>query len=229
MDHVGGGGQVQAGAAGLEREYKYTFGTVVLEALDHGVPFAPRDATMRKQGRLTVAFADPAVQQFAHFPELGEDQHFLVVGVNVVDEFEKVFRLAGQRGLGLAPLQVLCRVVADLFQGQDHLQYQPLTLEAVRLAVDDAQSFPHHRFIEYGLGRREGAVLVLFDLVRQIVDDALVGLQSAQQKGRSDAPEAFDDPWIAMGLDGHGVFLGESGEAAEVALIGEIHDAPVFG
>jgi hypothetical protein len=119
-------------------------------------------------------------------------------------------------------------MVADLLQGQNHLQHQPLAPEGVRLAGDDAQAFLHHRFVERGLRRREGAVLVLLDLVRQVVDDRPVGLQPAQQEGGGDPPEALDHLLVAMRLDRNGVLLDELRQLAEIAAVGEVHDAPVL-
>lgn len=71
-----------------------------------------------------------------------------------VDGFEQVKEqrsFAGKSRIVLALLQVLGRIVAYLFQCRDHLQYQSLALESVGLAIDHAQAFAHHRFIEGNL------------------------------------------------------------------------------
>jgi hypothetical protein len=71
-----------------------------------------------------------------------------------VDGFEQVKEqrsFAGKSRIVLALLQVLGRMVAYLFQCQDYLQYQSLALESVGLAIDHAQAFAHHRFIEGNL------------------------------------------------------------------------------
>ena len=78
---------------------------------------------MQEQRLARVALAQPAGEQFAHFAKLGEDQHLAVAGVNLVDQFEEAFRLAGERGVGLPLLQVLRRMVADLLQCQNCLLY----------------------------------------------------------------------------------------------------------
>ena len=64
---------------------------------------------------------------------------------------------------------------------------------------------------------------------RQVVDDGLVALQAAQEEGGGDAAEAVGHVAVALALYGGGKLVLEGFRGAEVALVGEVHDAPELG
>ena len=98
-------------------------------------------------------------------------------------------------------------MVADLLQGEDHLQDEALALEeggfvSLLLLADDAEALFDGLVIQGGLRGGEEGVLVLLELIRKVADDGLVCLEAAQEHGRGDAFEAFGCFSVLLVLDG---------------------------
>ena len=129
-------------------------------------------------------------------------------------------------------------MVADLLQGEYHLQDDSLALEQrVRVVRLLAHCLFHLEFlhkvlerflVKGGLRLGEFGVLVLDNLVRKVADDALVGLESAQHEGRGNLSECFCHPFVAEFLDGRLELLAEFGRAREESAVREVHDGPEF-
>ena len=90
-------------------------------------------------------------------------------------------------------------MVADLFQGKNHLQDKSLTLEkGFVVGGIEPLDFRHGCFeravVEGGLLRSECSIIVQFYLVRQVGDDALVGLHTAHHEGSGHLAEAAQSP-----------------------------------
>jgi len=78
-------------------------------------------------------------------------------------------------------------MVADLFEGQDHLQHKPLPLEK-RLSVSTFKAFNlshnhlHGLFIQCSLLFGQQSKLILFHLVGQIRDNTFIRLHAAHHE-----------------------------------------------
>lgn len=124
-------------------------------------------------------------------------------------------------------------MVADLLQGEDHLQDEALALEeggfvSVFLLADDAEAFFYGLVIQSSLRGGEEGVLVLLQFVGKVADDGLVCLEAAQEHGRGDAFEAFRCFSVLLVLDGIRIACLEGLCTAEVAFVRKFHDGPEF-
>ena len=124
-------------------------------------------------------------------------------------------------------------MVAYLLQCEYHLQDESLTLEQLRLVVlinafYHLHALPQHLPVDGSLLRREHGELVLLNLVGQVADDLLVGFQPSHHHRSCDPSEPFSLGRVAFVLYGSCIILVERLYSAEIALVGEVHDAPVF-
>ena len=106
------------------------------------------------------------------------------------------------------------RVVRLLAERLFHLEFLHKVLE--RLLVQ--------RRLRLG----EFGVFVLDNLVGQVADDALVGLEAAQHEGSRNLAERFRHLLVAHFLDGRFELFAEFGGAREEPAIREVHDGPEF-
>ena len=166
------------------------------------------------------------LQRRADLGELGEDQRALAAVDQLLHHLPEPLELVGALGReGAAILQELRRVVADLLEPQERGQDQAPALDALRLlqllcdVLDDG-------LVEGRLLGRERAIHLLLDLVRQIVDDPLVGLDAAQDEGLHQLLQGHRPGRIVALVDGHLEGLAELGLLAQVAGIEEVEDRP---
>ena len=82
---------------------------------------------MVEQWSFCIPILQESHQQIAHFGELSEDEYFLIEGEYAVKFVEEKVGLAAQGRIELTVLQKLGGVIADLFQDEDHLQYDTLS------------------------------------------------------------------------------------------------------
>ena len=98
VDHLAGRGEVEAGAAGLQRDEQQRRPRSVLECVDHPVASCPRHAPVQERRIEVELVVDVGAQQFAHLAELGEHEGPLVGVEEVGDEFVEPRELAGSPG-----------------------------------------------------------------------------------------------------------------------------------
>ena len=233
MDDMGGGGEVEAGAGGLQGENEESRLRVCLEAVHH-VFSLPEGAAAVEEHR---TFSQPALEEIcqlvAHALELGEDQGLFTAGLDAFCEIEEALGFAGEGGIPVVLFGEEGGMVADLLQGKNHLQDEALALEeggfvSVFLLADDAEALFDGLVIQGGLRRGEEGVLVLLELIRKVADDCLVCLETAQEHGRGDAFEAFGCFSVLLVLDGIRIAHLEGLRTAEVAFVRKFHDGPEF-
>ena len=94
VDHMRGGGQVQSGAARLERQHEERAPFVLLEALDEFATFAHRRAAVQHQAFAPEDIAQKSRQRRGDLPELGEDQHLFLLGGDGLGDFGQPRELA---------------------------------------------------------------------------------------------------------------------------------------
>lgn len=233
VDDMGGGGEVEAGAGGFQGEDEESRLRVGLEAVHH-VFSLPEGAAAVEEHRTFSQFAfEEICQLIAHALELGEDQGLFTAGLNAFCEIEEALSFAGEGGVPVILFGEEGGMVADLLQGEDHLQDETLAFEegvfvSVLLLADDAEALFDGLVIQGGLRGGEEGILVLLELIRKVADDGLVCLEAAQEHGRSDAFEAFGCFSVLLVLDGIRIACLEGLRTAEVAFVCKFHDGPEF-
>ena len=233
MDDVGSGCEVETCSCCFEGEDEDSVGAVVLESVNHFLALLDATSAMEEHGDGACVAGNELLEHVAHFLELGEDDCFFASFTYGIDEGQKHFCLSRKRGDEFSVLEILRGVVANLLQGQHHLKNEALTLEELPAvgfinSLDDFHAFVDHLLIERGLLGGEHGKFVLFNFVGEVVDDGLVGLQSAHHHGGGDAAETLGTGFIAEFLDGFGVFFVESLDGSQISFVGKVHDAPVF-
>ena len=87
-----------------------------------------------------------------------------------------------------------------------------------------------YRFVQRRLLLGQIAEDLHLDLVRQIGDDALVGLQSAKDERRRDASQALQTlSCIGVHLNGHEEALAKRAFRSEESRVEKLHEAPQIG
>ena len=133
VDHVVGRGQVQPGAAGLQRQHEQRRrrGVVGLEAGDHRVACRLGDAAVQEQHLAAEPARQVAAQHRAELGVLGEQQRPLAGRQHLVQDLVEPLELARPAGQPAAVAQEVRRVVADLLQLGHRGQHQAAPLDAL--------------------------------------------------------------------------------------------------
>ena len=233
VDDMGGGGEVEAGAGGFQGENEESRLRVCLEAVHHIFSLLEGAAAVEEHRTFSQPTLEDICQLVAHALELGEDQGLFTAGLNAFCEIEEALSFAGEGGVPVVFFGEEGGMVADLLQGEDHLQDEALALEEggfvpVFLLADDAEALFDGLVIQGGLRGGEEGVLVLLELIRKVADDGLVCLEAAQEHGRGDAFEAFRCFSVLLVLDGIRIAHLEGLRTAEVAFVRKFHDGPEF-
>ena len=124
-------------------------------------------------------------QQLAELGELGEAQHPVALGEDLVEDLLEPDDLARAAADGRAVVQQLGRVVADLLELGHRGQHVAAPLDALGV-LDLLHHVVDDGLVERGLLGGEPVVLLDLDLLGQVVDDGRVGLDPAQQVGPGD-------------------------------------------
>ncbi len=124
-------------------------------------------------------------------------------------------------------MQILCRVVANLFELQDHGQHIPAPLHALAFSHFLHRIF-HDGFIQRGLLLGERAIFLHLNLFRQILDDARIALDAPQDERAHQAAQPFGGVRVAKTFDRHRELAPEALLPAQEARIEELHDRPQF-
>ena len=179
MDHVRGGGQVQANAAGLQRQHEEGGAAVALELVDELLPSSDRRAPVQDQPGAAEYRREEPRQRLGHFPKLGEDQRLLLARRDLLADLPQPRELAALVGLEKPVAQQLAGVVAQLLEAHQVGQHQAAALHAVEV-LEQPGHFLDQPGVQRGLPARQPAIRSYFRLVRQIGNDALVGFHAPE-------------------------------------------------
>ena len=125
-----GGGEIEAGAAGFERQDKKGRATVALKGIHQLLAFADRRAAMKNQAGLAKDRRQMPRQRVGDFAVLGEDQDFLLLGGDFLAQFTQAMEFAAVRWR-IGPIaEPLGRMVADLFEAGKESQNDATALDA---------------------------------------------------------------------------------------------------
>ena len=229
VEDVRGAGEVEAEAAGFEREDEGLRDGGGLEVAHHGVARGAGDAAVEVGHVAAEGLAEVLREQVAHLGVLREDERAFAAGEDFFEllfearEFAGAFRFAGDVAEVL--LEVVGGVVADLFEAREGGEDEAAPADAfggLQLALEGGEFF----LIEFDLFERERAVDFRLQFFGEVGDDLFVGLQAAQDEGRGDAPQACARAGVGAGLDGPREQVAEHRAFTEDAGVEEIHDGP---
>ena len=117
MDHMGRLGEVEANPARLQRQQEHGHGAR-LEACDHFLTFAGRHASVKEEGGYMEG-GEMGLDQGAHPDELAEHEHRVTGTDDDVEQLVESRQLPGAARKWPGLVEVLSRVVADLFQHRE--------------------------------------------------------------------------------------------------------------
>ena len=154
MDDLRCGGEVEARSARLEREDEHLAFGVLLEVLDHGGALRLRASAVVEVRAEPEFLRDGLFEQESHLGELREDERLFALFLDGGEQVEEHLHFAGGKGrraccwracgrrifcwcrfgdfllrCNSRALQECRGVVANLLQGENHLQYDSLALE----------------------------------------------------------------------------------------------------
>ncbi len=119
-------------------------------------------------------------------------------------------------------------MIADLLEPGQHPQDVAAPRQIIFRLFNRFHLFAHRRFIERGLFRRQAAIDLVLELLRQIVNDRRVGFQAAQDEGRGQLLERGGGVLVAVALDRQAELFAERVARAEIAGVEELRDRPEF-
>ncbi len=186
-----GGGQVEPGAAGLQRQHHCALAAAGLEGVDHAVAGAAGQPAVVALDRLAGALAQVGSEALPPGGEVGEDQHPLVAGEDRLDDLVEPGQLAGAPVEAVFVGAVVHRVVADLLEGGDGGEHRALALGRARLAGrGGGDEVVEHRLVEPDLLGGHGAVVELVDAVGQLLGDGRLVLGAAVDQDAVERPQS---------------------------------------
>jgi hypothetical protein len=183
VEDVTGGGQVEAGASGLEGKHKTRRSIVSLEIGDEGSAFFDWGTAVQDEAGPAEDAVEVSGEGACHFLKLGENERlFLAAGYFFRQfaeacEFPAVVRVEG------VIAQPLARVIADLFEPHEEGEDQSASLDATGIAQFLGQVV-HAFLIEGGLLAAQAAGDRQFCFIWEVGDDMAVSFQASQ------------DPWL---------------------------------
>ena len=182
MYYVLGGGQVQAGPAGLQRQDEKGGAVLALELVDELFAARHRRAAVEHQSGAAENRRQEAHQRLGNLAKLREDQRLFLARRDLLAEFGQAGELAALIGIEAPVAQELARVVAQLLESHQVGQHDAAPLDVVEPAERLAQ-FLDQLGVEGGLTRTEPAEGPDLGLLRQVGDHALVGLEPPENIG----------------------------------------------
>ena len=187
--HVAGGGEVEAGAARLQRQHERSRAVGPLEVLDHAVTHATRQpAVVARDGR-AGALGEVLGELHAPLGEVGEHQHALARREDRVDDLLEAGQLARTAGEGQVVVLVRGGVVADLLERGDGGEDLALAGLGTVGQVVGEHELVEHRLVEADLLGGHRAVVELVDLVGQLGGDLGLGLGATEHEDAVERPQ----------------------------------------
>ncbi len=188
VDHLGGRRQVEAGAAGAERQHEEGDRLVGLEALDERHALLHRGLAVEHEAGPPEDPAEVPRQGLGHLAELGEHQHLLLAQRELLAQLGQAGELAALLGREAPVAEPLRGMVADLLEPQQGGEDRAAPLDAVHRAEPPLELL-HGLLVEGRLLPGERAVRAHLGLLGQVGDDPAVGLEPSQDVGPDQRPE----------------------------------------
>ena len=182
MDDMRGGGEVEPGAAGLEREHEERDAFVLLELAHQILALLHLGLAVQDEAGPAEHGAEERRQRRGHLPELGEDEHLLLPGGDHLGDLAQPRELAAVLLGPGAVAEPLRGMVADLLEPHQEGEHDAPALDAVGV-VELVGEVVHRLLVERRLLAAQRAERLHLGLVGQVGDDALVGLQAPQNVG----------------------------------------------
>ena len=155
-------------------------------------------------------------QRVGDFAVLGEDQDLLLARGDLLAQLAQPIELAAVRGRIGAVSEPLRGVVADLFEPGEKGQDDAAALNALHLrGLQPFRQIRHRLLIQRRLPPGERAERRHLGLLRQVGDDAFVGLEPPQDVGPHQAPQRGELVLVGLrtALDESGELLGAAQQA----------------
>ena len=217
---VVGRGEVEPGAAGLQRQHEGAGAGALLELGDQAVAGAAGQAAVVAGDRQAGDLAEVLGQAAAPRGEVGEDEHPLAGGEDRLDDLLEAGQLARAPGQRPAVVAVGGGVVADLLQrGDGGEDRRPCGVRRRRRRPTLSDQLVEHGLVEPDLLGGHRAVVELVDLVGQLGGDLGLALRAAEHEDPVErpqrAPRRRPSSW-AM----------NAGRGPTQAGVGEVEDRP---
>ena len=133
VNDVGGGGQVQSGAAGLEREDEEGGPVLALKALDEALPLGDGGPAVQHEAGPPEHSFEKLGKRAGDLAELGEDERLLLTFGKLFAERSQALKLAAMVRRVVARATKLGRMIADLLELHELGQDEPSAFHAVGL------------------------------------------------------------------------------------------------
>ena len=226
---MAGAGEVEAHAAGLEREQEQLGPAgILLEAIHHGLAFALAGVAVEEGHLLTPAAFQVRLEQQPPFGELGEQQGPIARLDHLLEDLLQPLHLgAAGREAGIHPLLLEGQggVVADLLELREQGQHLAVLL-AQGGAGDRIEALLHRFGVKLLLLGAEAHPFAQLHLLGQVGDDRFVGLEAAQDEGAHPGLEVPQGAHVAVALDRQAVALAEEGFIPQHPGVEEVHQGP---
>ena len=182
MNDMGGRRQIEPGAPRFHGQHEEGDVFVILESANQILARLDLGLAVQNETRPTEHGAQESRQRRCHLLELGEDQHLLLPCRDFFRDFPQARELAAVRLGPCVVAQPLRGMIANLFQPHQQRKHDAATLDSIRLfeltgKIVDCLLIQRHLL---SAQQTEG---LHFGLVRQVRDDALVGLHATQDIG----------------------------------------------
>ena len=199
VDHLGRGRQVEPRAARPEGQHEERDRLVGLEALDERHALLHRRLAVEHEAGPAEEPGEVLRERPGHLAELGEHERLLLPRGELLDQLGQPRELAAVLRRAAAVAEPLGRMVADLLEAQQGGEDRAAPLDALRRA-QAALELLHRLLVERGLLPGQAAERAHLGLVRQVGDDAAIGLEAAQDVRLDERPER---PVVAVAAGGH--------------------------
>ena len=182
MDDMGGGGEVEAGAAGFDGEHEERDAFILLE-LTHQILALP-DFSLAVQDETgpTEHRGQERRQRRGHLLELGEDERLLLPGADHLRDVAQSRELAAVLLGPGAVAEPLRGMVADLLQPHEESEDDAPAFHSIDV-FELAGEVVHRLLVQRRLLAAQGAECLHLGLVGQVRNDPLVGLHASQNIG----------------------------------------------
>ena len=177
-----GGGEIEPGAAGFDREHEERDAFVLLELAHQILALPDLRLAVQDEAGPPEHRAQERRQRRGRLLELGEDERLLLPGGDHLGDVAQTRELAAVLLGPGAVAEPLRGMVADLLQPHEEGEHDAPALHSVDV-FELAGEIVHRLLVERRLLAAQGAEGLHLGLVGQVGNDALVGLHAPQDVG----------------------------------------------